>query len=86
PTRGDRDDTFSYEACSVIQQFMEAGEYLWMLPDAVITFLRDNSSEFVEGVSELNTKELLRRCERQIHQPTPISGSGVHQALADSES
>ncbi|KAJ2820463.1 Rho-type GTPase activating protein Rga1, partial [Coemansia sp. 'formosensis'] len=71
PTRGDRDDTFSYEACSVIQQFMEAGEYLWMLPDAVITFLRDNSSEFVEGVSELNTKELLRRCERQIHQPIP---------------
>ncbi|KAJ2493614.1 Rho-type GTPase activating protein Rga1 [Coemansia sp. RSA 2050] len=85
PTRGDRDDTFSYEACNVIQQFMEAGEYLWMLPDAVIAFLRDNSSEFVEGVSELNTKELLRRCERQIYQPTPTNGSGVHQALADSE-
>ncbi|KAJ2461685.1 Rho-type GTPase activating protein Rga1 [Coemansia sp. RSA 2424] len=86
PTRGDRDDTFSYEACSVIQQFMEAGEFLWMLPDAVIGFLRDNSSEFVEGVSELNTKELLRRCERQIHQPTPTtSGNGVHQALTDSE-
>ncbi|KAJ2338493.1 Rho-type GTPase activating protein Rga1, partial [Coemansia sp. RSA 2671] len=75
PTRGDRDDTFSYEACNVIQQFMEAGEYLWMLPDAVIAFLRDNSSEFVEGVSELNTKELLRRCERQIYQPTPTNGS-----------
>ncbi|KAJ2744598.1 Rho-type GTPase activating protein Rga1 [Coemansia sp. BCRC 34301] len=85
PTRSDRDDTFSYEACSVIQQFMEAGEYLWMLPDAVIGFLRDNLSEFVEGVSELNTKELLRRCDRQIHQPTPTSGSGVHQALTDSE-
>ncbi|KAJ2911236.1 Rho-type GTPase activating protein Rga1 [Coemansia aciculifera] len=85
PTRGDRDDTFSYEACSVMQQFMEAGEQLWMLPDAVIGFLRDNSSEFVEGVSELNTKELLRRCERQIHQPTPTGGNGVHQALTDSE-
>ncbi|KAJ1827648.1 Rho-type GTPase activating protein Rga1, partial [Coemansia sp. RSA 2708] len=64
PTRSDRDDTFSFEACSVIQQLMDADEVLWMVPDAVIVFLRDNSSEFVEGTSELNTKELLRRCDK----------------------
>ncbi|KAJ1938681.1 Rho-type GTPase activating protein Rga1, partial [Kickxella alabastrina] len=78
PTR-DRDDTFSYEACAVVQQFMEAGELLWLLPDAVIAFLRDNSTEFAEGTSELNTKELLRRCERQ------VQGSAPAQALADVE-
>ncbi|KAJ1964970.1 Rho-type GTPase activating protein Rga1, partial [Dipsacomyces acuminosporus] len=77
PTR-DRDDTFSYEACNVIQQFMEAKESLWQLPDAVIAFLRDNSSELAEGVSELNTKELLRRCERQIQQ----QGASRKQRLA----
>ncbi|KAJ1740755.1 Rho-type GTPase activating protein Rga1 [Coemansia sp. RSA 989] len=66
PTRGDRDDTFSYMACNVIQQFMEAGDTLWMVPDAVIVFLRDNSSEFIESTNELNTKELLRRCEKQL--------------------
>ncbi|KAJ2602660.1 Rho-type GTPase activating protein Rga1 [Coemansia sp. RSA 1286] len=77
PTRGDRDDTFSYEACNVIQQFMETGELLWMLPDAVIAFLRDNSTEFVDGTSELNTKELLRRCDRQIQLGfTGVGGSG----------
>ncbi|KAI8324363.1 RhoGAP-domain-containing protein [Martensiomyces pterosporus] len=75
PTR-DRDDTFSYEACNVIQQLMEAGESLWLVPDAIIAFLRDNSSEFAEGVSELNTKELLRRCERQIQQQVVGSSSG----------
>ncbi|KAJ2158961.1 Rho-type GTPase activating protein Rga1 [Coemansia sp. RSA 552] len=67
-TRNDRDDTFSYDACNVIQQFMESGEALWMVPDAVIVFLRENSSEFVESTTELNTKELLRRCERQLQQ------------------
>ncbi|KAJ2523424.1 Rho-type GTPase activating protein Rga1 [Coemansia sp. RSA 1939] len=71
PTRGDRDDTFSFEACNVVQQFMEAGESLWMLSDAVIAFLRDNSPELVEGSSELNTKELLRRCERQTYRQQP---------------
>ncbi|KAJ1815177.1 Rho-type GTPase activating protein Rga1, partial [Coemansia sp. RSA 2598] len=77
PTRGDRDDTFSYEACNVVQQFMEAGEFLWMLPDAVIAFLRDNSTEFVDGTSELNTKELLRRCDRQIqHGFANVGGNG----------
>ncbi|KAJ2880919.1 Rho-type GTPase activating protein Rga1 [Coemansia asiatica] len=76
PTRGDRDDTFSYEACNVIQQFMESGEFLWMLPDAVIAFLRDNSTEFVDGTSELNTKELLKRCDRQIqHGFANVGGS-----------
>ncbi|KAJ2721294.1 Rho-type GTPase activating protein Rga1 [Coemansia sp. Benny D115] len=91
PTRGDRDDAFSYEACNVIQQFMEAGEYLWMLPDAVIGFLRDNSTEFVEGTSELNTKELLKRCERQIQQHGGgavggIGGGGPPQITGDIES
>ncbi|KAJ2480661.1 Rho-type GTPase activating protein Rga1 [Coemansia sp. RSA 2131] len=66
PTRGDRDDTFSYDACNVIQQFMEAADALWIVPDAVIVFLRDNSSEFVESTTELNTKDLLRRCEKQL--------------------
>ncbi|KAJ2767063.1 Rho-type GTPase activating protein Rga1, partial [Coemansia nantahalensis] len=67
PTRGDRDDTFSYDACSVTQQLADAGEQIWMVADAAISFLRDNSSEFVESTAELNTKELLRRCERQLH-------------------
>ncbi|KAJ1667879.1 Rho-type GTPase activating protein Rga1 [Coemansia sp. RSA 1646] len=74
PTRGDRDDTFSFEACNVIQQFMEAGETLWMLSDAVITFLRDNSSDLIEGTSELNTKELLRLCERKFQNHSDGAG------------
>ncbi|KAJ2794012.1 Rho-type GTPase activating protein Rga1 [Coemansia guatemalensis] len=84
PTRGDRDDTFSYDACNVIQQFMEAGEPLWMIPDAVIVFLRENSSEFVESTTELNTKDLLRRCDRQLQQG---GGAGAAQtrALSDTD-
>ncbi|KAI9506346.1 hypothetical protein BX070DRAFT_187531 [Coemansia spiralis] len=81
PTRGDRDDTFSFEACNVIQQFMEAGEHLWMLSDMVIAFLRDNASEFAEGTSELNTKELLRRCERQIQEQGLSDSNGVAPQL-----
>ncbi|KAJ2383275.1 Rho-type GTPase activating protein Rga1, partial [Coemansia sp. RSA 2559] len=79
PTRGDRDDTFSFEACNVVQQFMEAGETLWMLPDAVITFLRDNSTDLVDGTSELNTKELLRLCERTIQK----QGDGAGDDMAE---
>ncbi|KAJ2390749.1 Rho-type GTPase activating protein Rga1, partial [Coemansia sp. RSA 2603] len=79
PTRGD--DTFSYEACGVVQQLMEAGEYLWMLPDAVIAFLRDNSTEFVDGTSELNTKELLKRCDRQIQ--VGFAGVGPPQMMTN---
>ncbi|KAJ1721062.1 Rho-type GTPase activating protein Rga1 [Coemansia erecta] len=82
PTRGD--DTFSYEACGVVQQFMEVGEYLWMLPDAVIAFLRDNSTEFVDGTSELNTKELLKRCDRQIQVGfAGVGGGGPPQLMAN---
>ncbi|KAJ2550565.1 Rho-type GTPase activating protein Rga1 [Coemansia sp. RSA 1933] len=79
PTRGDRDDTFSFEACNVVQQFMEAGENLWMLSDAVISFLRDNSTDLAEGTSELNTKELLRLCERKIQK----QGDGASSGTAD---
>lgn len=80
--RGDREDAFSYDACNIVQQFMEAGEGLWRLPEMVIEFLRDNSSEFAESVSELNTKDLLRRCECQLQQQTG-GGSGTTDQLAE---
>ncbi|KAJ2079670.1 Rho-type GTPase activating protein Rga1 [Coemansia sp. RSA 988] len=88
PTRGDRDDTFSYDACNVIQQFMEASEPLWMIPDAVIVFLRENSSEFVESTTELNTKDLLRRCDRQLqssHGGGSGGGAAQTRALSDTD-